>query len=387
LPELSSEGGQVFFGATERGYVVWTSEGGLRNLAPENLPTESAPGAPMLAPDGTMRVVAGRAEDGTCRLKLLTSAPVEASTSALRFTEQATTTAPTETGSCATTLEAFTSDQLLVHTDRAEPSYLVRIDGRWEATTEDPTGMVRYVPRTGRQAEGSTVRTGYWHWREVVTASPDGKRLVAQVHFPGQARWTEPVTVAVAPRGLRCFEIAPTSTPADEPFYVSMRCRSRPSPEAEWTYVGVHAVTEDGLTWASAFGDQLPARVGEDLFFGGSPATRWTPKEGLRQAGPAVPENSRAFQVDDGTLVLVSARAHGNRCRLVVRVAEPANTEWSAPLPNPDPFVPAGEPCRPVGQYDGQVVSLYFPTSIEWLPARVTRSNGQWGVTARRRAG
>lgn len=388
VPELSSDGDQVYFGATERGYVVWNRDGGLHELEPESLPPDEVLGTPMLAPDGTMRVVAGREESDTCRLRLFTSRPVGESATAVPFAEQASTTAATETGNCATTLEAFTSDQLLVHTDRAEPSYLVQIGDRWESTTEDPTGMLRYRPRPGRQAAGSTVRTGYWHWREVITGSPDGRRLVAQVHFPGEARWTEPVTVTVAPRGLQCFEIAPTSTPAQEPFYVSMRCRSRPSREAEWAYVGVHAVTEDGLTWASTFGDDLPTRVGEDLFFGGGPAHRWTPEGGLRRAGPLAPANSQTFQVDDGTSVLVAARPRGDQCRLVVRVAGPGDAQWSEPLPNPDPFVPPGEPCRPVGQYDGRVVSLYFPSDGgQWLPARVTRSDGEWVVTARRRAG
>ena len=118
--------------------------------------------------------------------------------------------------------------------------------------------MLRYRQLSGRHAAGSVKRVGYWHGREVVTASPDGRRMQAQVHFPGTAAWTEPVTVAVAPRGLDCFEIAPTPTPTNEPFYVSMRCRSRTTPNAQPSYVGVHALTEDGLTWASAFGDQLP---------------------------------------------------------------------------------------------------------------------------------
>jgi len=388
VPELSSDGGQVFFGATERGYVVWSPHDGLRELEPEGLPADGVLGTPMLAPDGTLRVVAGRGENRTCRLRLFTSPPVKESTSAAAFTEQVSAVAPTRSGDCATTLEAFTSDQLLVHTDRADPTFLIRVGDRWEATAEDPTGMVRYRSRPGRQAAGSTVRAGYWHWREVVTGSPDGRRLVAQVHFPGEARWTEPVTVAVAPRGLDCFEIAPTSTPAQEPFYVSMRCRSRPSPEAEWTYVGVHAVTEDGVTWASAIGDHLPTRVGEDLYFGGTPAHRWTSAGGLEEVGPPVPANSETFQVDDGTVVLVTARPHGSRCRLVVRVAEPGETRWSAPLASPDPFVPPSEPCRPVGQYDGHVVSLYFPSDGgNWLPARVLRSDGEWVVTARRAAG
>jgi hypothetical protein len=389
VPELSSDGGQVFFGATERGYVVWSHHDGLRELEPERLPARGVLGTPMLAPDGTLRVVAGREENRTCGLRLFTSRRVKESTSAVAFTEQAgPAAAATSSGNCATTLEAFASDQLLVHTDRAEPTFLIQVGDRWHATAEDPTGMVRYRPRPGRQASGSTVRTGYWHWREVVTGSPDGRRLVAQVHFPGEARWTEPVTVAVAPPGFKCFEIAPTSTPGQEPFYVSVRCRSRPSPEAEWTYVGVHAVTEDGVTWASAFGDQLPTRVGEDLYFGGAPAHRWTSEGGLGEVGPPVPANSKTLQVDDGTVVLVAAKPHGSRCRLVVRVAEPGETRWSAPLTNPDPFVPPSEPCRPVGQYDGRVVSLYFPSDGgKWLPARVIRSDGKWVVTARRAAG
>ena len=387
VPELSSDGGQVYFGATERGYVVWSRDDGLRELEPGKLPADGVLGTPMLAPDGSLRVVAGRDVGDTCQLRLLTSKPVQEYLSTVTFAERGTTTAPTRTGNCATTLEAFTTDQLLVHTDAAEPAYLVAVGDQWEATTEDPTGMARYRPRPGRQAAGSAVRSGYWHWREVVTGSPDGRRLVAQVHFPGTARWTDPLTVAVAPRGLHCFEIAPTSTPHEEPFYVSMRCRSRLSPEADWTYVGVHAVTDDGLTWSSVVGDHLPTRVGEDLFFGGAPAHRWTAEGGLSEVGPPVPANGQTVQVDDGTIVLVVAKPHGSRCQLVVRVAEPGNPRWSAPLPNPDPFVPPDEPCRPVGQYDGRVVSLYFDSDgPRWLPARVTRSDGTWVVTARRPA-
>lgn len=69
-------------------------------------------------------------------------------------------------------------------------------------------------------------------------------------------------------------------------------------------------------------------------------------------------------------------------------MAEPGETRWSAPLANPDPLVPPSEPCRPVGQYDGHVVSLYFPSDGgDWLPARVLRNDGEWVVTARRAAG
>ncbi len=219
VPELSSTGDQAFFGATERGYVVWSRAGGLRELAPRELPDREDLGAPMLAPDGSLRVVSGLAgagDDG-CRLTLFTSDPVAGLDDTVGFTRQASATAPSSTGDCATTLEGFTADQVLVHTDRPEPAYLVRDRGTWHQTPDDPTGMVRYRPRPGRHAAGSVVRTGYWHWREVLTGSPDGRRLVAQLHVPGAATWTRPVTVARAPRGLDCFEIAPTPTPPTSP--------------------------------------------------------------------------------------------------------------------------------------------------------------------------
>lgn len=134
----------------------------------------------------------------------------------------------------------------------------------------------------------------------------------------------------------------------------------------------------------SAVGDDLPTQVGEDLFFGGSPARRWSPSEGLTAVGPPVPPNSTTFLLDDGTLVLVTTKPDKPHCRLVVRVAETDDSRWSAPLPNPDPFVPAGSPCRPVGQYDGAQVSLYFPSDGPmWSPAVVERSGGEWTVSPR----
>ena len=50
VPELSSDGSQVLFGATESGYVAWSVGAGLRELEPEHLPTDGVLGTPMLAP-------------------------------------------------------------------------------------------------------------------------------------------------------------------------------------------------------------------------------------------------------------------------------------------------------------------------------------------------
>ena len=89
-------------------------------------------------------------------------------------------------------------------------------------------------------------------------------------------------------------------------------------------------------TASSPIGDDLPTLVGEDLYLGGRPAHRWTPDGGVAEIGLPVPANSTTFQVDDGTVVLVTARPFGSRCRLVVRVAAPEVTQWSAPLNNPE---------------------------------------------------
>lgn len=364
VPELTADGTAVLFGATERGYVVWDAAAGLRELEPRGLPDEGRVSTPLLAADGSLRVAVGEHRGGSCALSVWTADPTDGR--AVEFRRAASTRTPTSTGDCASTLEAFTPDQLLVHTDRFEPTYFVEVDGAWRRTDEDPTGMLRLRPQPGRRAAGSVVRTGYWHWREVVTASPDGRRLLAQVHEPGDPAWSEPVTVATAPAGVDCFEIAPTSTPSQEPFYVSMRCRY--SEDGRRRYVGVHAVTGDGLTWQSAIGDDLPTRVGgENLFFGGSPAYRWSPEGGLEEVGLPIPANSRSFELDDGSFVLVTARPVGDRCRLVARVARPGVTAWSEPLSNLDPWMPAGEPCEPVGQYDGDHVTVYFPSGPEYV--------------------
>jgi hypothetical protein len=383
VPELDAGGDIVFFGVTERGYVLWEPETGIRELAPAGLPSTGSPGAPILAPDGSFRLVSGQPVPHGCRLTLLVSSAAQPT-----YTEAAVGHVPSQSGNCATTLETFSDDYVLAHTDRRLPLYLLRRGGAWVQTDQDPSGMVRYRPHRGRTAVGSVVRTGFWHWREVVTASPDGRRLVAQVHFPGSPSWTAPVTVARAPREATCFEIAPTSTPAAEPFYVTMLCYVGTSLRAARSYIAVHAVTEDGLTWHSAIGDDLPTRVGQDLYFPGRPAHRWSPTRGLEQEQLPVGAREISTLLDDGTQILVSVTPQGNRCRLQVRVAEPGATTWSAPIRNEQPYLPPREPCLPHAQYDGDHVSLHFKTrSGRWMPAVIMKQDDNWFVRAERLAG
>lgn len=73
VSELSADGDQAFFGRTEQGYVVWDPEHGIHELRADGVPTGVQVGAPMLAADGTMRLVAGRPIANICELTLLTT--------------------------------------------------------------------------------------------------------------------------------------------------------------------------------------------------------------------------------------------------------------------------------------------------------------------------
>ena len=314
VPELDTGGDVVFFGVTERGYVVWQPAPAYGSCRPAGCPGRTRRAWPLLAPDGTFRFVSAEQVPGGCLLRLFTSSRGEPAYAAATHRQRV----PSETGQCATTPETFSADYLLAHTDRSTPVYLVREGGSWTTADQDPSGMVRFDSAPGRTAVGSVVRTGYWHSREVLTASPDGRRLVAQVHFPGTPTWTKPVVVARAPRGATCFEIAPTSTPSQEPFYVTMRCFTGTSLRDPGSWVSVHAITEDGRTWHSAVGTDLPTRVNADLYFAGRPAYRWSPEGGLvERVDLPVGRNDVVVLVDQGTQVLALVRPRGDRSLLM----------------------------------------------------------------------
>lgn len=380
IPELNSSGTKVFFGETEKGYVVWQPSTGFREVRRTGLPTVGAIGAPMLAPDGTFRIVSGRLGVSGCGLSLFTTTNF-----APDFQTQTVVDIASRSDGCATTLESFADDYVIVHTspDR-DPVYLVREGSEWREVATDPSGRVRYDKAKGRTAFGQVVRTGFWHWREVITASPDGRRLVTQVHFPGASTWSEPQVVGEVSPGVKCFEIAPTSEPASDPFYVTMRCRSRPSPSAPWKYVSLHAITEDGVNWDSFVGTDLPTRVGEDLLFEGNPAYRWSSEGGVTKVDLPVPAKSTISLTKDDTYVLVTMTPESKGCRLTAQVAEPGAREWSSPIPNELPYLPAGDDCVPRAQVDGATVRIYPspPGSLDWS-ADVSKRSGEWEIVYR----
>ena len=177
-------------------YVSWHGDDIVEHR-PTGLPTgEYGDEQPVLAPDGSLRAVSGVRAPGGCRYTLLTAAPGRtAFTAAARHRGP-----PGRGGRCAVHLETFSPDYVVASTGPYNAWFLARDHGRWHGVEQDPSGQVRYArPGTPRLA-GAYARSGFWHWREVLGSSPDGRTLVVQVHRPGATRWSAPRTVARAPR-------------------------------------------------------------------------------------------------------------------------------------------------------------------------------------------
>jgi hypothetical protein len=384
LPVLTPDGSTALLGVTEDEYVVWQAEAGLQQLEPTGIPPASSASLPLLASDGSLRVVAGAPTRDGCRFTLLTSAPGAADLEPATSYET-----PAAGPRCSTRLESFASDYVIVNRGRSEPAYLARRAGTWTRVDDDPSGRVRYPPRVRGELAGTVVRTRTPGGHEVLTATPDGRTLVVQLHAPGEPRWTAPREIAAAPPGVTCFRLAPTSTPTDDPFYVTLHCRARTSAHDVWTYTYVSGVTEDRETWTAMVGTDSPIRIGDDLLLRGQPAYRWSPEDGLRQVGLPVLDHQEVTLVEDGTQILTSVSASSEGCRLEVRVAEDGATEWSDPIPSDLPVLPENERCvPPQPQYDGDIALLYFDSlGFQYLPGQIRRRDGAWVVEAPRLAG
>lgn len=333
-PQVTPDGEHAFLAEVGKVFVTWAGDA-VEEQQPSGLPGGDAGGSrqPLLAPDGSLRAVHGVPAPGGCNYTLLTTEPDDAA-----FTVATTYQDPSDRRRrCTTDLETFSDDYVVVSRSKYRVWFLARQNGTWRQVDEDPSGQVRY-PRPGEpRLAGAYERSGFWHWREAVTSSPDGRTLVVQLHFPGEERWGPPRVVARAPRGSECLSIDPMPTYPDgeeDPFYVNLRCRSRPGPGAEWVYSYPTAVTDDGRTWHRFVASGSALRVGRDLVFRGDPTYRWSPEAGLRVVDLSVPDGAVFTMLDDRTSALSSLVPEGAQCRLEVRLAGPDDTSWSEPVPS-----------------------------------------------------
>jgi hypothetical protein len=178
-PQVTPDGTHVLFDARPDGYVAWHGEA-IVEQQPTGLPGGTyGEGQPPLAPDGSLRAVHGEPSATGCDFTMLTTDP-----GGTEFTEAAHYLDPADGGDgCATTLETFSADYLVVSRSKYDAWFLVRDGGAGRRVAKDPSGQVRYPPPSDRTLPGRYERSGFWHWREVIGSSPDGRRLVVQVRL------------------------------------------------------------------------------------------------------------------------------------------------------------------------------------------------------------
>jgi hypothetical protein len=369
-PQVTPDGQHVFLAERDGAYVTWHGED-IVEQQPSGLPDgDYGDGQPLLAPDGSLRVVHGRPDPDGCDYTLLTTAPGEAAyAEAMRYQD-----ARDRRERCTTQLETFSSDYVIVSRSKYDVWFLARTDDTWRKVAEDPSGQVRY-PRPGTpKLAGAYERSGFWHWREVVATSPDGRTLVVQVHFPGEETWGPPRVVARAPEGSECIFIDPMPTYThgeEDPFYINLRCRSRPSPGARRKYWYPTAVTDDGRTWHSFLATASGTRAGRDLIFRGHPTYRWSPEWGLRRVGPRVPPGAELTLLSDGTYALSSLVRSDDGCVVEVRLARRGDEGWGPPVPSTADAVPL--PLCELEDVSGEGRNVYHYLGVTPAQRRMVR--------------
>ena len=205
-PQVTPDGEVVYLGQDERGVHLWTEEEGLHRA-----PWSGHPGfdyrtvsvsEPVLAPDGSLRLVASRPSRQACTFELLTSEPGSADlTATTRSTQPMRGRAESD---CQSYLGTFSPDWLAVHPydHRAPDFWFVRDGDAWTTTYDDPSGLEAIdVPR-GRCCDTGIL--GFVHWNDVAFGSPDGRRIQVQTHLLGEESWGESQLLAGAPAGFRC---------------------------------------------------------------------------------------------------------------------------------------------------------------------------------------
>lgn len=333
-PQVTPDGEHAFLAEMGKVFVTWR-DGHLDERRPSGLPDgeSGGEGQPLLAPDGSLRAVYGVPAAGGCVYTLLTTESGEVAFTAATTYQDASDLRR----HCTTSLESFSDDYVVVTRSKYQAWFLARQGDLWRRVEKDPSGQVRYPHPGNPKLAGAYERSGFWHWREAVATSPDGRTLIVQFHFPGEKRWGPPQMVARAPKGSECIFIDPMPTYTrgeEDPFYINLRCRSRPSPGASWVYVYPTAVTDDGRTWHSFLATDSGMRMGRDMVFRGDPTYRWSPGVGLRKVDLTVPRGSVFTLLADGTSALSTLQSTGDGCLVEVKLAGPDDTAWSDPVPS-----------------------------------------------------
>ncbi|WP_243059370.1 hypothetical protein [Nocardioides sp. SR21] len=271
--QVTPDGSTAYLGQSVEGVLFWDESDGFHEERWEDHPGfdyhRASPSEPVLAPDGSLRMVGSAPDRGSCTFALYTSAPGSAS-----LTVQDRRTEPlrgNRTSDCRTYLATWSDSWVQVNPSdhRGATFWFVADDGGWTSTTEDASGFDLVDVRRGC-CDSSSI--GFVHWHDVTFGSPDGQRIQVQSHLLGDEHWSDPVLLEGAPAGARCtWQDGYESGPAG--FAVVMTCRDG---------LAV-AASPDLRTWTSTY---LPGETGQPLGDGDGLTIDdrlvWTPDGGFQ---------------------------------------------------------------------------------------------------------
>jgi hypothetical protein len=339
-PQLTPDGRVVLFGWSKEGALAWEDGSGFATWAwKDPFTRRTAISRPVLAPDGSLRLVRGRpGRDGdrrTCTYTLLTSEPRQGD-----LTESGSTTArlPGRRGSeCRSYLQTYSAAWVGVEPDdhRTDGFWFVREGDKWTTTFEDPSGLVA-GPDRGRRECCDLGIAGFIGWDSLAYGSPDGRRITVQAHFQGEESWEPQQVLPGAPAGFRCTFMEGGRV-GDHGYAVYLVCHSG---KVENDFRGdayAVAVSPDLRTWDTFFVRDVVGDVQVDQAGGvavsGRPLTSWTPEEGVVRLGLPQPPGTTVARTEDGTYVRLTRTEGSDGCTGEAVVAEPGDTEWSEPIP------------------------------------------------------
>lgn len=204
--QVTPDGSLVYVGDTERHVQLWSADGGFHAVLWSGHPRYDYPrlvvSSPVLAPDGSLRVVSGRFSAGACTFELLSSPRRSADlTSVARRSQPLRGDLQSD---CQTYVDTFSADWVAVHSydHRASDFWFVRDGDAWTTTRRDPSGLE--IVDVGRTECCDTGVVGFVHWNDVAYGSPDGRRMQVQTHLLGDQTWSEPQLLEGAPAGYPC---------------------------------------------------------------------------------------------------------------------------------------------------------------------------------------
>lgn len=279
--QVTPDGRTAYLGQDESGAYLWTAADGIHLEPWSGHPgfgyRTSSPSEPVLAPDGSLRVVASRPSRRACTFDLLASPPRTAD-----LTRVGRTTAPLRgrpSSDCRSYLRTYSNGWVEVHPEdhRTGVFWFLRDGRRWRVTRTDPSGL-RLVDVDRGCCDSSVA--GFVHWNDVAYGSPDGSSIRVQTHRLGDETWSEPRLIDVVPAGHRCTWLEGHEV-GDEGFAVVMTCHSG---KVRDEFVGdayAIAVTTDLRTWEAVFvtGVRRQPSVQADRIRVGD--TTWTPEDGF----------------------------------------------------------------------------------------------------------